>query len=45
MNIGFIRMARSPAFNAPELIASKDALSRSVPILFDYTRHDPSQFS
>ena len=40
MNIGFIRIARPPAFDAPELIASKNALSSSGPIRFDCAGHD-----
>jgi len=44
MNIGFTGIARHPAFDAPELIASKNALSNSVPILFDCTRHDDIAF-
>ena len=40
MNIGFVRIARLPAFDALELITSKDALSNSVPIAVDCARHD-----
>jgi hypothetical protein len=40
MNIGYIRIAWLPAFDALELITSKDALSNSAPIPFDCARHD-----
>ena len=40
MNIDFITIARLPAFDALELVTSKDALSNSAPIPFDCARHD-----
>lgn len=44
MNIDFIGMARLPAFDAPQSITSKDALSGFAPILFDCQRHDNLAF-
>ncbi|WP_244553360.1 hypothetical protein [Bradyrhizobium erythrophlei] len=44
MNVGFMGIARPPALDAPELIASKNALSNSAPILFNCTRHDDIAF-
>ena len=40
MNIGLIRIARRPAFDALELIASKNVLSYSSPVTFDRVRHN-----
>src|SRR5262245_2668523 len=39
MNIGFIRTARLSAFDALEIIASKDAFSNPLPVTFDCARH------